>query len=285
MVNFKELIKNPIVIAIVFIILVIAILAATGTFSSFKDSKSNFRRTLITPPELIEQTPPKQFPDLEENDNGGINLYNPVVPEEIGLGMIYPQGSGVGMSPSDSNSFVLDKPGSLLTDYTIPESYGESSLADPSGGLGADQGAHVLRIKSTGNQLDYQPIDESLPNTFASAYDDGNSRIVQTGSTLINNGLPINYTSNYNPNENLKIVGSVGKESRNISCESWYPNAVKYRDFCITEGDIPYGEVVDNKVNPRLVSRWESYTGDYSREAALAPIDGVLYPNLEVLVK
>ena len=62
-------------------------------------------------------------------------------------------------------------------------------------------------------------------------------------------------------------------------------NIEKYGDFCITEVDIPYGQVVNGKVNPRLVSRWESYTGQYSRDAALEPIDGLLYPNLNVLTK
>jgi hypothetical protein len=83
--------------------------------------------------------------------------------------------------------------------------------------------------------------------------------------------------------ENLVIQTSPGQTSTLPNCEQTYPNVVKYKDFCITEGDIPYGQVVDGRVNPRLVSRWESYTGDYSREAALQNIDGVLYPELNVL--
>ena len=49
------------------------------------------------------------------------------------------------------------------------------------------------------------------------------------------------------------------------------------------KGVLKLGQVVDNKVNPRLVSRWQSFTGDYNRETALTPIDGTLYPNLAVL--
>ena len=90
----------------------------------------------------------------------------------------------------------------------------------------------------------------------------------------------INYSDSFNPDDNLKIQTSPGQSSTLTNCETTYPNVVKYNDFCITAGDIPYGQVVDGKVNPRLVSRWESLTGNYSREEALAPIDGVLYPQL-----
>jgi hypothetical protein len=280
MVNFTELIKNPWVIGFLIGVVVLVLLKFTGIISSF--GKSNFKTTLITPFAEINQRPPKSFPPLSQDNIDGIRLADPVVPEEIGLGSKYPQGSGVGMSNSDSNSFEPTKPGPLLTDFTIPESYGESSLTDPMGTNGAGQGARVLRIKSTGDQLLYQPYDDSVNCSFAGAY---GSTDVQKGPTLINGTQPVNYGSNFNPNENLKIQASTGQQSSLPNCESWYPNTVKYGDFCITEGDIPYGQVVDNKVNPRLVSRWESYTGDYSREAALTPIDGVMYPNLNVLVK
>ena len=280
MVNLNELIQNPWVIGVLIGVVVLVLLKFTGIISSFK--KSNFKRTLITPSSEIDQRPPKSFPELSKDRIGNINLANPVVPEEIGLGSKYPQGAGVGMSNSDSNSFEPTKPGPLLTDFTIPESYGESSLTDPMGTNGAGQGARVLRIKSTGNQLNFKPVDESMNHSFAGAY---GSADIQKGSTLINGSEPVNYKDNFNPNENLKIQASAGQQSTLPNCESWYPNTVKYGDFCITEGDIPYGQIVDNKVNPRLVSRWESYTGDYSREAALTPIDGVMYPNLNVLVK
>jgi len=187
------------------------------------------------------------------------------------------------MVKSDSNAFTPGNPGPLLTDYSIPESIGESSLSDPTGNNGAGEGARVLRIKSTGSQLDYKPVDESLTENFSVAYGKGEVQAGKVG--LINGAQAVNYENGYIPENNLKLQASAGQESTLPNCETWYPNTVKYKDYCITEGDIPYGQVVDNKVNPRLVSRWESYTGDYSRQAALSPIDGVLYPNLNVLVK
>jgi len=194
--------------------------------------------------------------------------------------MVYPQGTGVGMSKSDSNSFQPGNPGSLLTDYKIPESYGESSLSDPYGLKGADQGARIIRIDSTGNQLSFKPVDEAENQFFSPAYSTG---LVDKGLQLINNNTPTDYTDTFIPSDNLKLQAAPGQMSSLPNCESTYPNTVKYNDFCITEGDIPYGQVVDNKVNPRLVSRWESFTGDYSRQDALAPIDGTLYPTLSVL--
>jgi len=277
MVDFMQYLKNPIFVgcalAVIFAIVLVVIMS---------NRKSTFKRTLITPANQIDATPPMKFTPLTEEDGGGIKLENPVVPEEIGLAMIYPQGAGASMSKSDSNSFEPTKPGPLLTDYTIPESYGESSLSDPMGNNGAGQGARIIRIKNTGNQLAYKPVDESMMSTFAEAYGPGE---VQDGSKLINGAQAVDYNNGYNPDINLKLQASPGQSSNLPNCETTYPNVVKYNDLCITEGDIPYGQVVDGKVNPRLVSRWESFTGDYSREAALQPIDGVLYPNLNVLVK
>ena len=266
--------NNPLIISCVVLVLLIIVIVL-GIKVSSKSSKSSFDNVLNN---MNVKT--KTFPSLDAQDSGGINLSNPVVPEEIGLAMKYPQGDGVGMSPSDSNSFYPTNPGPLLTSYQGPESYGESSLTNPSGNTGADQGARVLKIKNTGYQLNYKPTDESLNQNYASAYSDGE---VQNGNTLINNAQPINYSDNFNPENNMMIQTSPGQESTLTNCEATYPNVVKYNDFCITAGDIPYGQIVDGKVNPRLVSRWESFTGDYSREAALEPIDGVLYPNLNVL--
>jgi len=207
---------------------------------------------------------PLSFPPLND---GPLKLVKPDVPEEIGLAMPYPQGSGVGMETSDSNSFYPTKPGPLLTDHVGPESYGESSLADPLGNRGADQGARVLRIANTGDQMMYKPVEAAS----------------DLGVSYLSGVSPMDYSNQYNPSENLIIQTSPGQQSTMSNCEATYPNVVKYGEFCITEGDIPYGQVVDGKVNPRLVSRWQSYTGDYSREDALNPIDGVLYPNLNVL--
>ena len=115
---------------------------------------------------------------------------------------------------------------------------------------------------------------------FHQAYTKGE---ISDSDTFINGTKPIEYSDSFNPESNLMIQTSPGQESTFKNCETMYPNVVKYGNFCITEGDIPYGQIVDNKVNPRLVSRWESYTGDYSRKEALGPIDGVLYPNLNIL--
>jgi hypothetical protein len=198
--------------------------------------------------------------------------------------MVYPQGNGVGMTKDDSNSFRPGNPGPLLTDFSNPESYGESSLTDPNGTNGAEQGARVLRFTSTGDQMNYKGLDESNKGTFSAAYSPTGEE-VQKGPSFVNGASPVNYQDSFKPESNLLIQTSPGQTSTLTNCENTYPNVVKYGDFCITEGDIPYGQVVDNKVNPRLVSRWQSYTGDYSREDALAPIDGVLYPNLAVLTK
>ena len=46
----------------------------------------------------------------------------------------------------DSNSFTPTKPGPLLTNYTIPESDGESSLSDPMGNKGAGEGARIIKL-------------------------------------------------------------------------------------------------------------------------------------------
>ena len=273
MADFMQIFTNPFVGGLLVVVLV-AVLIIVLT-----KKKSTFKTTLITPANEIDATPPMKFTPLSDDDSGGIYLAEPVVPEEIGFAMLYPQGAGASMSKSDSNSFEPTKPGPLLTNYTIPESYGESSLTDSSG---AGQGARILKIKNTGNQLAYKPIDESMMSAFAGAYNTGD---VQNGSALINGAQAVDYNNGYNPNNNLKLQASPGQSSNLPNCETTYPNVVKYNDMCITEGDIPYGQVVDGKVNPRLVSRWESFTGDYSRQAALQPIDGVLYPNLNVLVK
>jgi hypothetical protein len=270
--NVIDFIKKKPLVVFFTVLLVISLIIYFST--------SNFKTTLSTPFNEFSSSQPKEFTPLNQDDTGGIHLEPPVVPEEIGLAMKYPQGTGVSMSKSDSNSFEPGNPGPLLTDYTTPESYGESSLTDPMGMYGAGQGAHILKLKDTGNQMAYKPVDESISKTYSQAYSPGE---VQDGSVLINGAQSVNYTDNFNPENNLGLQASPGQSSNLPNCETTYPRVVKYGDYCITEGDIPYGQTVNGKVNPRLVSRWESFTGDYSRENALAPIDGVLYPNLGVV--
>ena len=243
-----------------------------------KTNTSSFNGTLYGEPLTNQQ--PESFPPLNAQVRGLSKLMNPDVPEEIGLGIAYPQGSGVGMSQFDSESYYPGNPGPYLTNFVNPESYGESSLSDPSGLNGSDQGCRVLRIGNLGNQLNFKPIDETDCENFSAAYTVGE---VQSGPAFINGSGSINYSDDYVPENNLLLQTSPGQTSTLPNCEKTYPNVTKYGDLCITDGDIPYGQVVNGKVNPRLVSRWESYTGQYSRNEALAPIDGVLYPNLNVL--
>jgi len=242
-------------IIILFVVITLILLFKSKSKSGFDDKLINTKLT-------NEQ--PLSFPSLND---GPLKLQKPDVPEEIGLAMPYPQGDGVGMEFSDSNSFYPNKPGPLLTNHVGPESYGESSFTDPTGKNGADQGARVIKLIGTGDQLQYKPVES----------------VSHLNTSYINGFSQTNYSDNFNPSDNLTIQTSPGQQSTMSNCEATYPNVVKHGDFCITEGDIPYGQVVNGKVNPRLVSRWESYTGDYSREEALNPIDGVLYPNLNVL--
>ena len=131
------------------ILLLLGIVVAVVIYMVFF-KKSGFNDRLINT--NLTNGQPLSFPQL---DKGPLKLSNPDVPEEIGLTMPYPQGGGVGMDLNDSNSFYPNKPGELLTNHVGPESYGESSLADPQGNKGAEQGARVLRIGSTGNQTNW----------------------------------------------------------------------------------------------------------------------------------
>jgi len=260
-------------------LIVIAIIALYVIVTIFT---SGFTGKLMTPMSDLNNLQPRSFPPLDQKHDGFPPLANPVVPEEIGLAMVYPQGEGVGDSDLDSNSFGRGSgnPGPLLTSYTTPESYGESSLTDPNGTKGAEQGARVLRISSTGNQMNFKPSDDSIKETYSSAYTDGE---VPTGPQMLNGSKEIDYSDSFNPEAGLYIQTSPGQYGTVASCEITYPNVTKYQDFCITDGDIPYGKVVNGKVNPRLVSKWQSFTGDYSRDDALKGIDGLLYPSLNVM--
>uniref|UniRef100_A0A6C0I8A0 Uncharacterized protein n=1 Tax=viral metagenome TaxID=1070528 RepID=A0A6C0I8A0_9ZZZZ len=259
-------------------LILIALIAAVVilTKSSFNDTISGGP---ITKTEYPMKLPPLSSPTkipLNIPPPGDIPLAKPVVREETGFANIYPTGSGYSMSKKDSNSFYPTKPGPLLTNYSIPSAYAESNLAN----RGDSGNGRIIRIKNTGNQTNFKPTDEAEPLVYSAAYQNSE---VQNGLALINGTIGIPYGDNYKPEDNLKLESSPGQMSPVDNCEITYPNTVKYKNLCITEGDIPYGKVVDNKVNPRLVSRWESYTGDYNRQAALNPIDGTLYPTLNVL--
>jgi hypothetical protein len=293
--------ENPLLI-IIGVILVIFIL-----FSLLKGTKSGFTFNEDISGGSITEQQPKVFPAFTDNngdvpkvpagtnqywnyqyteypkeENQSIPLLPATIKEETGFAMLYPQGSGVGMTSKDSNAFTPDNPGSLLTDYKIPEAYGESSLSDPYGKNGADQASRILRIKNLGNQVNFKPTDEAIYKNYATAYSNNNSE-VESGFTTINGTNYINYSDDYLPSGNLMLQSSPGQMSVLSNCETTYPHTEKYKEYCITDGDIPYGQVVNGKVNPRLVSRWQSYTGDYNPQEALEQRDGLLYPILNTL--
>jgi len=297
---FKE---KPYVLALVIIGIVLVIVLIIY----FINKKSSFTFNEAIKGDPITDQQPKVFPPFTNNPgdvptvpNGtrqywgsnyteypnGENLSIPLLPatvkEETGFAMLYPQGSGVGMTSNDSNAFTPDVPGTLLTEYKIPEAYGESSLSDPYGTNGADQASRILRIKDLGNQINFKPMDESIHKNYATAYSNSNLE-VESGFKNINGSEYTNYSDDYSPSSNLMLQSSPGQMSGLSNCETTYPNTEKYKDYCITDGDIPYGQIVNGKVNPRLISRWQSYTGDYNPQEALQQIDGLLYPNLNIL--
>ena len=290
----------PIIIGVIVVIFLI--------ISLFKCAKSSFTFNEEISGGAITEQQPKVFPEFTYNngdvpkvpegtrefwgyeytefpkgENQSVPLLPATIKEETGFAMLYPQGSGVGMTPNDSNAFTPSNPGTLLTEYKIPEAYGESSLSDPYGTNGADQASRILRIKDLGNQVNFKPIDEATYKNYATAYSNANSG-VESGFRTINGTDYIKYSDDYSPSGNLMLQSSPGQMSVLSNCETTYPNTEKYKDYCITDGDIPYGQIVNGKVNPRLVSRWESYTGIYNRKKALDPIDGLLYPSLNVLI-
>jgi hypothetical protein len=223
-----------------------------------------------------------EYTEYPKGENQSIPLLPATIKEETGLAMLYPQGAGVGMTSNDSNAFTPDSPGSLLTDYKIPEAYGESSLSDPYGNNGANQASRILKIKNLGNQVNFKPTDEAIYKNYATAYSNANSE-VESGFKTVNGTNYIDYSDDYSPSGNLMLQSSPGQMSVLSNCETTYPHTEKYKEYCITDGDIPYGQVVNGKVNPRLVSRWQSYTGDYNPQEALEQRDGLLYPILNIL--
>lgn len=289
--------KKAICVLLIAIVILVGALMINGNISvsGFNNLLVNTDVTTQQPQEFpkfnsaIPNSPIKNESDLVDaspTNNDNVPLYPAVVKEETGLAMKYPQGMGVSMSKIDSNSFAPADPNSLLTDHKLPESYGESSLSDPTGINGADQGSRILKIKNLGDQNKFKPLDETATHAFATAYTNGGSidtSELHSGNKFRNGEEFVNYADNYVPSSNFNIQSSPGQVSTLDNCETTYPNTEKYEDYCITDGDIPYGKVVNGKVNPRLVDRWQSYTGIYDRDAALNGIDGLLYPVLNIL--
>ena len=212
-------------------------------------------------PELLETTEIKNEPingiprKLESvgivGNEQQIPLLKPDVPEEIGFPLY---GKGVSTDPADSNVFISEKnPGSLHTEYNQNDSIGESSYSD-------QFGSRIIKLNSAGIQSSFLGKDEAEFKYEAGAY---NKPPVQSGYTLLNYNNPINYSSNFNPSSNLKIETPPGQYTSTDNCETTYPNTINNNGVCLTAGDIPYNTIVNGKVNPRLVSRWESLTGSY----------------------
>jgi len=227
------------------------------------DVKEPFLPTLVTPESELTNDQPRSFDD---------KFNKPPIKEEIGHYMIYPQGAGVYMSSKDSDSFSRAGKDILLTSYSIPESYGESSFNDPTG----EKSARIIDItkSSVGNQSQFKPTESMSDDAYPEAYSNGNREFP---------GM-IDYNDSFVPENNIVLQGSPGKmnNSPNVECDSSYPRVVKYNGNCITAGDIPYGTTLDvngkQVVNPRLVSRWESYTGNYNAEQVIK--DGLLFPKM-----
>lgn len=177
------------------------------------------------------------------------------IPEEAGFN-IYGKGSST--DPMDSNVFQSENvPGSLHVEYPQNESFGESMYSD-------SFGSRIIKLKSAGSQSGFKGLDESQNKYVSGAY---GMEGVQSGYTLMGNG--VNYSSDFIPKTGLKLEASPGSYSLSSECESTYPNTVLSNGACLTAGDIPYDSIVNGKVNPRLVSRWESYTGSYDPQEVL----------------
>jgi len=252
-------------------ILLILVIAVVLT-----NKQSSFNTVLSGAP--ITDKQPNSFPVL--GSDAPVNnspLKPPEVKEEIGLGMNYVQGQGGAMDRNDSDAYGNAKRGELLTNYSIPESYGESSLTDPSGIRGANEGARIIKLTNPGKQSNYKPVDEIRKINYASAY---STTEENPENLFLDKKDFIDYNDTFKPESGLIAQSSPGQMSSFDKCETTYPNTQKYESFCITDGDIPYGKVVNGKVNPRLVSRWESYTGEYSPQSVLDQTNGLLYPTL-----
>lgn len=268
------------IIAVLFVIMMVTtrskssfsnILNEQNNFSNVNEQnycgnvKEPFSPTLVTPESELTNDQPRSF------DN---NFIKPTVKEEIGFSMLYPQGAGVYMSSKDTESFSRAGKDILLTSYSIPESYGESSFNDPTG----QKSAKIIDISnsSVGVQNQFKPTEFMSNMSYPEAYSNGNKEFVNI----------IDYNDQFVPESNILLQNLPGRTntSTEVGCDTNYPQVVKYNDSCITSGDIPYGTSIDLNgkkiVNPRLISRWESYTGNYDVERVLDSKDGLLFPKM-----
>ena len=89
-----NLFKQPVVILIISVVIFVVFIKLK------KSSSSKFTDKLISPISSLTYNQPKSFPPIQAPQKEIFNLAKPDVPEEIGLGMVYPQGSGVGIVSS-----------------------------------------------------------------------------------------------------------------------------------------------------------------------------------------
>lgn len=284
MINVRGFVKNNPEVVFSCVLGIIVIIVYLTTFSSFKQIQTPIDITQeLIQPQLENRMPEFNYTSIPKVNNKPvkheqhIELDPPTVKEEIGLGIKYPQGQGVAMSPSDSNTFALPNPNALLSKHNVPQANGISNYADLTGTLGANEGAKIIKLVNTGVQNKFKPQDEDFryPGTYSSAYDTDNTIYVTPGS------VEINYNDSFEPEKQLKLTSSAGKESKTADCAEYFPANIKLEDICISKVDLPYGKIINNQVNPRLVSRWESYTNNYNPEEALSLADGNMYPKIK----
>jgi len=207
------------------------------------------------------------------NTPQNISLVEPDLPEEKGF-PIY--GKGASMDVRDSNILNKIDDNVLHTGFLKNESIGESTFSDK-------YGSRILKINSVGIQDNFKPVDEAEKKFFSASYDNFEKKLTQTGFDFLNDKDDfINYDDSFNPSNNIKIEASPGTFTESDKCENTLPRTIKGdQGACYTEGDIPYDSIINGKVNPRLVSRWQSYTGDYDPQDVLNYTkSGVLYPTI-----
>ena len=220
----------------------------------FTQKKSGFNDVLDG--QINNNTPVIQDMYTSGND---ITLLPPDVAEERAFPLY---GDGVSMDRADSNIIQNSKNlGPLHTSFKVRESSGESSFTE-------NINSRIIKIKNAGKQNIFNGFEEVFyPAAFIN-------------NTFLNNKfVSSNQYDDYNPNDNLILESSPGSVNCNqqVNCESTYPKVVNFNGMCLTEGDIPYEQIVNGKVNPRLVSRWESFTGDYDPNKIILN-NGLLYP-------
>jgi hypothetical protein len=232
---------------------------------------SEYSQTNINTPSPQPQGVTEVVPEiLEVGINKNIRLLKPDVPEEDGFPLY---GGGVSMDRNDSDVLIsTNDNGPLHTSLLKNESIGESMYTD-------QFGSRIVKIKNTGSQSNFKGFDESESTNYSAAYN--NNTLVQTGYNFINNNTFINYGDDFVPDNNILTEGSPGSMTATPNCEQTLPRTTKSGDYCLSDVDLPYKEVTNGKVNPRLVSRWESYTGMYDPQAVINDShSGNLFPKV-----